>query len=229
MDAKRNKSYDGRTIDAGTKGEAVPSAEGAECLRFFDKRKMFLDALLDVLDEKPLDKVRPSDLCERCGASRSTFYRYFGSVEDIPMWYRDYGAEIGMYQIGRRYTATQGHLISVQLLADCSKIYRYYASSPRTLNAEFAYVAAQSHVQAMRAVLEERGQRIDKKRAYELESLAWGCCIAVSSWINNGMDLPVRDIVDVIVGLYPPALLAIFDSPSDPVPAIDVVRELLGT
>ena len=144
------------------------------------------------------------------------------------MWYRDYGAEVGMYQIGRRYTVAQGHLVSVQLLADCAKLYRYYASSPRTLNAEFAYTASQSHVRAMRAVLEERGERVDRKCAYELESLAWGCCIAVSSWINNGLDLPTRDIVDVIVGLYPPHLLAVFDSPSNPAPSIDIVRDLLG-
>ena len=202
--------------------------DNAQCLRHYEKRKQFLDALLQVLDEKPLDKVRPSDLCSRCGASRSTFYRYFTSVADIPMWYRDYGAEIGMYQIGRKFTVTEGHLVSVRLLAEYSKLYSYYASSPRTLNAEFSYTAAQSHIEAMRGVLEERGVTIDRRRAYEIEALAFGCCIAVSSWIRNGMDLPVADVVEVLRGLYPPDLLAVFDNPSAPAGAIDVVRGLLA-
>lgn len=132
------------------------------------------------------------------------------------MWYRDYGAELGMNQIGRHYTCREGHLISIRLLAESAPLYGYFFGSPRTQDPAFAYAAAHSHVQAMEGVLAERGVPVGAKASHELEAVAYGSCAAVSSWLRRGMDVSVPDIVDVVVGLYPQDLLEVFDRPCAP-------------
>ncbi|MCD8294966.1 MAG: TetR/AcrR family transcriptional regulator [Clostridia bacterium] len=41
------------------------------------------EALLRLLDEKPLDNITIKELCGEAGVNRSTFYAHYGSIEDI--------------------------------------------------------------------------------------------------------------------------------------------------
>ena len=47
---------------------------------------MFADTLEEMLKEMPLDKVRVSKLCERCGATKPTFYYYFHDKYELVAW-----------------------------------------------------------------------------------------------------------------------------------------------
>lgn len=46
-------------------------------------KTLIRDGLTELLDEKPLDKIKISELCERAGVHRSTFYKYYGSQYDV--------------------------------------------------------------------------------------------------------------------------------------------------
>ncbi len=41
------------------------------------------EALLQIMREKPLDKINVSELCERAGVSRVSYYRNYNSMQDI--------------------------------------------------------------------------------------------------------------------------------------------------
>ncbi|MBR2836352.1 MAG: hypothetical protein IKE43_11690 [Coriobacteriales bacterium] len=205
----------------------VLQEEIPDCLQNVDKRLEITKALINILKSQTLDQVKPADVCMACGISRSTFYRYFSSVDQIPKWYRDYGAEIGMNQIGRSFTCIQGHTISISLLAQGTTLFRENVRSPRSLNAGFNYAAANSHVKAMESVLAEHGISVDQKIRYTLEALAYGACIVVSNWIKNGMDLSVEQVVDVELGLYPRFLRDAFDKPSQPTSASALIGDLM--
>ncbi len=46
--------------------------------------KMFLrEALLELLRDKPISKITPTELCRRAGINRNTFYTHFQSAEDL--------------------------------------------------------------------------------------------------------------------------------------------------
>lgn len=47
---------------------------------------MFADTLEEMLKEMPLEKVRVSKLCERCGATKPTFYYYFHDKYELVAW-----------------------------------------------------------------------------------------------------------------------------------------------
>ena len=48
-----------------------------------DTKRAIVDALFRVVGDKPVDKVSVDDVAREAGISRSTFYRYFSSVNDV--------------------------------------------------------------------------------------------------------------------------------------------------
>ncbi|MEA4913640.1 MAG: TetR/AcrR family transcriptional regulator C-terminal domain-containing protein [Christensenella sp.] len=46
--------------------------------------KMFLrESLLELMREKPISKITPTELCRRAGINRNTFYTHYKSTEDL--------------------------------------------------------------------------------------------------------------------------------------------------
>lgn len=45
--------------------------------------KMLEDALYDLLKDKPLEKITPTELCKKATINRNTFYSHFGSISEL--------------------------------------------------------------------------------------------------------------------------------------------------
>lgn len=46
-------------------------------------KSMMKEALLELLEKKPLDKITVKDICESADVNRSTFYSYYESIEQL--------------------------------------------------------------------------------------------------------------------------------------------------
>ena len=46
-------------------------------------RKLIIDALADLLQEKPLDKITVTDVVSRADINRGTFYAHFRDIPDV--------------------------------------------------------------------------------------------------------------------------------------------------
>lgn len=46
-------------------------------------KKLIQDSLLQLLQEKPLEKITVKELCERADVNRGTFYRYYEDIFDL--------------------------------------------------------------------------------------------------------------------------------------------------
>lgn len=51
-------------------------------LRIAVTKRMIKESLLSLLKEKPLSKIKVSELCERSGINRATFYRHYETLQD---------------------------------------------------------------------------------------------------------------------------------------------------
>jgi AcrR family transcriptional regulator len=60
-------------------------------------RNMFADTLAAMLTEMPLEKVRITELCRRCGATPPTFYYYFKDKYELMAWifHQDFSTAYG--------------------------------------------------------------------------------------------------------------------------------------
>lgn len=52
-------------------------------LRVVVTRRMIQEALLKLLETKPIDKIRINELCETSGVNRATFYRHYETLQDV--------------------------------------------------------------------------------------------------------------------------------------------------
>ncbi len=52
-------------------------------LRVTITKRMIQEALLRLLESKPLDKIRVSELCAESGINRATFYRHYETLGDV--------------------------------------------------------------------------------------------------------------------------------------------------
>jgi AcrR family transcriptional regulator len=46
-------------------------------------RRLIIDALADILQEKPLDKITVTELVNRAGINRGTFYAHYADIPDV--------------------------------------------------------------------------------------------------------------------------------------------------
>lgn len=52
-------------------------------LRIALTKRMIKEALLKLLEEKPLSKIKVSELCEKSCINRATFYRHYETLQDV--------------------------------------------------------------------------------------------------------------------------------------------------
>lgn len=57
--------------------------EKAEYRNSVRSRRLICDALLELLEEKPLEKITVTDIAKRADVNRGTFYRHYDSVNDV--------------------------------------------------------------------------------------------------------------------------------------------------
>lgn len=63
--------------------QAIMFVENDENKRVKLTKTLIHNGLTELLAEKTLDKIKISELCERAGVHRSTFYKYYGSQYDV--------------------------------------------------------------------------------------------------------------------------------------------------
>lgn len=52
-------------------------------MKMISTEKIFCNALLELMEEKPFYQIKASDLVKYVGSSRSTFYNYFDSIYEV--------------------------------------------------------------------------------------------------------------------------------------------------
>ena len=52
-------------------------------IRITRTKKMLEDALLDLMKNKPVEKITPTELCRKATVNRNTFYTHYSSVTEL--------------------------------------------------------------------------------------------------------------------------------------------------
>ena len=196
----------------------------AECFDHLEQRRAIMATLIELLAEKPLDQIKTADLCSRCGISRASFYRCFSGVRDIGSWYQRYTSELGLHQIGLTLSCIEGHRVSLELIAQARSLYRAY---PNQWNTDFSLSSVNGQVESMRVALEAHGIAVDSRMRYLLEGVSYSSHHTVGNWISRNLDIPVADLVEIIVSFYPSDLRRILDDPVQPMETAALLENLV--
>ena len=62
-------------------------------------KKALLTAFGELIEEKPFNKITITDLTEKCGLNRMTFYYHFDNIYELMIW----GLEMQMREASKDY------------------------------------------------------------------------------------------------------------------------------
>lgn len=184
-----------------------------------NKRYAVLCTYEKLAEEKPLSEITVSEICNAQGISRSTFYRLFGGVDDILMWYQNFTSDIGMHRVGITYTFKQGQVTTMTLLDRFRHLFNQrYIMSTAYWNADFSFQCINNHVDAMRRMLENRNVEMTTELLFKIRGVAvivheMGRYYARDDvWF--GKETPsLEQVVEIMYSFVPDELKQYFDNP----------------
>lgn len=159
----------------------------------------FAEALIGLLEEKPLSSISVSELAERAGVSRVTFYRNYHSIEEV---LERYVTDIA-HSYARKVSEGRGFASYVRednilLLADAFREHAKLVRCLRKSHAEgYIYEAIERGALAVSLASERSVQ--EKELAVAYSSALTGSLI---SWVVDGMGQDPREIARMLCGLF---------------------------
>ena len=153
-------------------------------------------ALLQLMEKKPLSKINVSELCTRAGVGRVSFYRNFDSMDDILVqhlkkctdeWWRD-------------FSQTEVESFYTDFWPELLEQYRANGHLVRLLYENNASHLIKDHIFACCRTTFE----VDEEESYARAALAGALYGMVDEWIKRGMgSLPENFSIRKIINLMP--------------------------
>jgi len=147
-------------------------------------KAMFADALLTVIDNKELSKIRVLELCRLCGTDRQTFYYHFKDKYDLVAWI--YERDLQETFLENPHTPSKEQNEALLRRLEKKQFFYSKAFQDMTQNSLFHYMHM-ANCRITQSVAGERagGRALSEKELFSISfaSYAWVCSIA--EWINS--------------------------------------------
>lgn len=146
-------------------------------------RNALAQALQDLMDEKPFERISVTDICERCGMNRKSFYYHFRDKYDLVNWIfdRDF---IKLIRSDLEDVSVSDQLKSIRVFCD-------YLYENRRFYGKVLKMKGQN---SLAEHLQEIGRPIVRQRIYHIagedyaddftvEIVSDACILAVEKWL----------------------------------------------
>lgn len=154
--------------------------------------------------DRPVADMSVTEICEKAGISRTTFYRHFDSKLDIMPWWGVWCAEQYVFEIGRKYSWEEGmlrnlylfrsQLVNLRVIGDFRQKTPYFGGNPYSLR----------HAEELRKTARMNG--------HEVTALMDACITAFChleseltyAYCKEGLKNSVLEDTQIILSLVPP-------------------------
>lgn len=149
-------------------------------------RMKVVNGLSLLLETKTIADIRISDVCEKSGVSRATFYRYFYNVTDVAFWLWDECNYEHFYKMGNPYGWRQAHLMQFSTVLKY-KTFFMKAFTNNDYDSVTVYSARKILRNLAQTITEVKGYEMNDQEQFELEYYVCGCSYMFSKWAREGM------------------------------------------
>lgn len=172
------------------------------------------DALVELLQEKPLEYVTVKEICQRAGVNRSTFYLHYQTiggllaecVEGANAAFLSYFEHVERSQdfVARIGTAPLEELVLVKhdflvpylsFVRDNSAIFAAAFTNPGAMESAAKFEGLYRHI--LEPILDRFGDPVEERR-YAISFYVRGIMAVIQDWTEAGCAEPVEMIADVI-------------------------------
>ena len=160
-----------------------------------DLREDIGSAILQLMREKPLDKITVDELSEKANVGRATFYRQFHSRQEAISW--------KLHQEWGRYAEQHKLHFQTSASADYARGFFAFIYSLRETNALLIKNSCKYCIfDAMRYSFENMDSGADAKEYYHDHFRAYGLLGLVEGWIDAGYDLSIDEMADLTAAYF---------------------------
>lgn len=176
-------------------------------------RRLLIDALLELMKDRPYSKISVAHIAEQSGVARPTFYLHFHSKDDLLIAYID--------EMFERFYEEIDQYITQRKDADpviASIMFRQWSD-----NAEFAHLLVQKDIESLmlnqfknyieRVVERFMTAHSIKNQAgllpYVVDFLAGASFMVITRWVREGMVETPEVMGELYASLVRPGLLAV--------------------
>jgi len=156
-------------------------------------------ALLELLKAKSLDSITITQLCNRAGVGRPTFYRHFTSKADVitqfnQKWFSEY-FEAVRTAYRQNPSAVTVELVAFDFLKNNEHLMEFVKSK------EF-YRYGMGELGLQRRQVESAIPIFQDRNHYELEYRVGGMIFVFARWIDTGMKETPEEMAKVFANIY---------------------------
>ncbi len=165
-------------------------------------RRHFAEVLQEILLEKDLEGVRVSDLCERCGTHRGTFYYYFKDKYDLVSWIFLQDLEYSNLNSGNPYTV---HQLAQSLQRMWSRRGFYLkAFNDHSQNTLFEYIQDYD-VHFLESIVKQHlgTSELTEEQRFQIKYNSYGCLGYTIEWLKGKIPVSAEDLAEYEFSVMP--------------------------
>ena len=161
-------------------------------------KRMLKEALVKLLEKKPIEKVTVLEVCQTAEINRTTFYKYYGSQYDLMNDIQDdflHELEINLREQENLYSL-QNILTYIDTHRDACRILLKSATS----NGFFETVLSQSLItEQLETRIAPEQSEVDRK--YIKEFVVYGSYSVIRKWLLSDQPEPPEEIARIVNGI----------------------------
>ncbi len=168
-----------------------------------DVKKLLADSLLELSNEKPLEKISVTDIVKHAGAGRQTFYNHFKDKNDLLYW---------IYKqtlVGEKEIIEKDGFVAYlyNVYEEAQKKYSSFLQAACKLTGQNSLTDAiifQSYSYYRNYIKENFGEEVfDDRLKFALRYQAYGAGYHYVQWAIDGMPGSAREHVQFIIHCMP--------------------------
>jgi AcrR family transcriptional regulator len=158
--------------------------------------KKIIATYVELSKEKPIEKIRVSELCSRCGIQRQTFYNHYndldGLVESI---FSHEGSKILKYSTTANSWENGLYDILVTLKKNKEFVNAVYQGIPREQLENRLYLKIENLLKNIVDEISAGSPLTDAEKNYIVQYHKYAFCGLVLDWVRFGMKTDPRELV----------------------------------
>ncbi len=180
-------------------------------------REKLARAIKEEMEQASLDKITVTQIVERAGVTRQTFYRNFKDKYDLVNWHFEQLAQKSFKQMGVSLTLREGLIKKFEFLKG-ERTFFTQAFRSNDCNSVVAY-DYQCILEFYSAILEKKLRRreLPPDVAFLLQMYCAGSIRMTVEWVTGGMERPIPELVDLLIEAMPQRLYTLLSDLQAPV------------
>ena len=176
-----------------------------------------LEAVLLLMDEKPYNKISVSDICEKAGVARPTFYRNYNDKEDVIFEYLLNSCNIEL--VNTEKTGKDAKQDAIVLLFD----YKYMINYQKVIKKILSNADIENRIfrELQKYPISLLKQYKGKLSEWEYKICRFKLCYQITGslqvlfdWFVNNMPIPIENIVEMLNSMNIPKTIQYRNIPS---------------